>query len=73
MAARLEWDGDELMLGGKYGWTLGAIRRQGNLYRAVLNRSDVVTMESYEDSGDAAQDLESKVRHLLNESGVEVA
>lgn len=72
MAAKLEWDGDELMLGGKDGWTLGAVRQQGALFRAVLNRSDVATREEYEDRGDAAQDLDSEVRRLLKDAGVEV-
>lgn len=38
MAARLEWFGDALRLGGEYGWTLGAIRREGGRYRFVANR-----------------------------------
>jgi hypothetical protein len=72
VAANLEWDGDELMLGGKDGWTLGAVRREGVLFRAVLNRSDVDTREKHEDRGDAAQDLVAEVRRLLKEAGVEV-
>lgn len=71
MAAKLEWDGDELMLGGKDGWTLGAVRREGPLFRAVVNRSDVRTRDRYEDRGDAAQDLDSEVRRLLKDAGVE--
>lgn len=72
MAATLKWDGDELMLGGKDGWTLGAVRSEGGLFRAVLNRSDVSTRERYEDKGDAAQDLETEVRRLLRAAGVDV-
>jgi hypothetical protein len=72
MAAKLTWDGDRFMLGGKGGWTLGAVRSEGGLFRAVLNRSDVATRERYEDRGDAAQDLEAEVRRLLRDAGVDV-
>lgn len=72
MSARLAWDGDELMLGGKDGWALGAVRSEGGLFRAVLNRSDVATRKRYKDRGDAAQDLEAEVRRLLKDAGADV-
>ena len=49
MAAKLTWEDGSLMLGGKHGWTLGAVRSEGRLYRAVLNRDDVETREKYEE------------------------
>ena len=73
MAAKLEWNDGELLLGGKYGWVLGAVRRHGRKYSAVMNRNDVETREEYEEYEDAAQDLESEVRRLLREAGVLLA
>lgn len=71
MAARLEWDGERLMLGGAAGWTLGAVRKEGKRWRAVLNRM-AGAAPSYESITDAMQDLESEVRRLMRDAGVEV-
>lgn len=71
MAARLTWDGERLLLGGFEGWTLGAVRREGKRWRAVLNRMADRAQE-YEHIADAMQDLESEVRRLLKEVGCEV-
>lgn len=70
MAARLEWHGDELKLGGRRGWTLGAVRKkERGMWFAVPNR-DAETRTGYERVTDAMQDLESEVRRLLKEAGV---
>jgi len=72
MATKLEWHGERLTLGGIEGWTLGAVRKEGKRWRAVLNRM-AGAAPSYESITDAMQDLESEVRRLLKEVGVEVA
>jgi hypothetical protein len=72
MAAKLKWNDDELMLGGKSGWTLGAVRVEGGLFRAVLNRPDGIMHERYEERGDAVHDLEAEVRRLLKAADVKV-
>jgi hypothetical protein len=71
MAAKLEWFGDSLRLGGEDGWTLGALREESGMWRGVLNRM-AERMTGHEEKEDARQDLESEVRRLLKEAGVDL-
>lgn len=73
MAAKLEWCGEQLMLGGMQGWTMGAVHKEGKRWRgAILNRM-AGPVRAYESITDAMQHLESEVRRLLKEAGVDLA
>lgn len=71
MAAKLEWNGGWLMLGG---WRLGEVESGGSAWTPIVTRWPAKTDEHLtprEDEADARQDLESEVRRLLKEAGVD--
>lgn len=70
MAAKLEWDGDELKLGR---WTLarvGKVLSLGWMYGIPDAESGL--HGPYEEPADAQQDAESEVRRLLKDAGIVV-
>ena len=71
MAAKLEWIGDRLLVGP---FVLGCTERRRTGVYAVLNtaRGEEDLGMPREDGADAVQDLETEVRRLLKEAGVEV-